>query len=114
MDKRNLSTFQPILRFSNLAWIMSYYDYLDKWKRVIVMLSKHAAKHWKEHEDAFACYGNVVKRDVYIESKASSNIQMIISNRKLFRKGLFKRKDFWIYLADILTKMKPEQKLVMH
>ena len=114
MERLTQTKFSKLLRFSNIAWILSYYDYIDQWKRVMTRLSKSARKHWTMHNNAFLHYGRSLKRDYYIKDKAASNIQMLVSDWQLFNKMLLRRNNSQLYLSDILMKLKPFQELILY
>ena len=114
MERKDALNIQQILLFSNVLRVLSYYSYLDQWKRVMMRLWKLSRDQWREHEVAFIFYGKELKRNIYIKSKAASNIQMLLWDKQLFNQMLLKRDNFQIYLGDILLKLNSKQELIMH
>ena len=114
MEIKNALNIRQIFLFSNVVRILSYYSYLDQWKRVMTRLWKLSRDQWREHEVAFIFYGKELKRNIYIKSKAASNIQMLLWDNQLFNQMLLKRENFQIYLGDILAKLNSKQVLIMH
>ena len=97
MDTIIATLSAEILRFSNIALILSYYDYLDQWKKVMKNLSKLVQEQWIDNENAFINFGEQVKRDLYITSKALNRIQWVIQDRHFLNKILLERDEFNIY-----------------
>ena len=114
MNKTTTSRLPSIFGFSNLAWIMSYYNYLDQWKKVLMWLSTYTWKYWKKREIAFINYGSKLKRNVYIRSSTVFNIQPMISDKQLFNKMLIQRQIAQLHLGNILMSLKSHQELIMH
>ena len=114
MDTIIATKSAEIIRFSNIALILSYYDYLDQWKKVMKRLSKLAQEQWMNNENAFINFGEQVKRDLYITSKALNRIQWVIQDRNFLNKILLERDEFNIYVGKITMKLKPGQVLNMN
>ena len=114
MDKIIATKSAEILEFSNIALILSYYDYLDQWKKVMKRLCKLAQEQWMNNENAFINFGEQVKRNLYMTSKDSNWIQWVIQDRHLCNKILFKRDKFNSYVSEIAVKLKPGQVLNMN
>ena len=114
MERNSSTNFLALFRFSNIARILSYCNYLDQWKRIMTMLCKFSNKQWMRHEEAFVWFGWTFKRNIYIKRNAASDIQKMVSVRQLFNQMLLKRKDFKLYLEKICLRIKPDQELAMH
>ena len=111
MDKIIATKSAKILRFSNIAPILSYYDFLDKWKKVMKRLSKLVQEQWIDNENAFINFGEQVKRNLYMTNIDLNWIQLVIQDRHLRNKILFKRNEFNSYVSEIAMKLKPGQVL---
>ena len=114
MEGNSPTNFLDLFKFSNIARILSYYNYLDQWRRIMTMLCKFSNKQWMKHEEAFAWFGKEFRRNVYIKDNAASDIQIMVSARPLFNQMLLKRKDFKLYLEKICLSIEPDQELAMH
>ena len=97
MDKIIAAKSAEILKFSNIALILSYYDFPDQWRKVMKRLCKFSKEQWINHENAFKNVSVQAKRNVYITSNRICWIQWLIQNEYFFNKILFERDQFDYY-----------------
>ena len=104
------NSLQTIFRFSTLANILPFYDYLHRWILLLKRCCKKTSKLWEEYKDMFIYWGKPYRANKNIYRRYFQNSNELILHKYMYFKYFRIFKDYYCksFIQQLLSQIKSD------
>ena len=114
MEKYFNKQLPKVFKFSNISSILSYYGFLDEWKKLMERLNSQTKVIWENNREAFIYFGEKFKRDVIVNDSIRDNFKQFLLNHILFRSINIGKENSIDYLTNIWCQIQDNLKIIFY